>query len=133
MFEYVYLARPDSVIGGRLLYEARMAMGRQLAIEHPAEADLVIPVPDSAIPAAIGFAEQSGLPYREGLIKNRYVGRTFIQPLQRSREAASGNTRTSARTPSTRPYSMRCLIRIRFEDAALGAGSAATGRRPLAV
>jgi amidophosphoribosyltransferase len=88
IFEYVYLARPDSVIGGRLLYEARLAMGRRLAIEHPAEADLVIPVPDSAIPAAIGFAEQSGLPYREGLIKNRYVGRTFIQPQQRSREAA---------------------------------------------
>jgi len=63
-------------------------MGRRLAMEHPAEADLVIPVPDSAIPAAIGYAEQSGLPYREGLIKNRYVGRTFIQPLQRSREAA---------------------------------------------
>jgi amidophosphoribosyltransferase len=65
-----------------------MAMGRRLALEHPAEADLVIPVPDSAIPAAIGFAEQSGLPYREGLIKNRYVGRTFIQPHQRSRESA---------------------------------------------
>jgi amidophosphoribosyltransferase len=88
IFEFVYLARPDSVIGGRLLYEARMAMGRQLAIEHPADADLVIPVPDSAIPAAIGFAEQSGLPYREGLIKNRYVGRTFIQPQQRSRDEA---------------------------------------------
>jgi amidophosphoribosyltransferase len=88
IFEFVYLARPDSVIGGRLLYEARMAMGRQLAIEHPADADLVIPVPDSAIPAAIGFAEQSGLPYREGLIKNRYVGRTFIQPHQASRDEA---------------------------------------------
>jgi amidophosphoribosyltransferase len=88
VFEFVYLARPDSVIGGRLLYEARLRMGRQLAIEHPAEADLVIPVPDSAIPAAIGYAEQSGLPYREGLIKNRYVGRTFIQPAQRSREAS---------------------------------------------
>ncbi|HEX2194555.1 MAG TPA: amidophosphoribosyltransferase [Candidatus Limnocylindria bacterium] len=86
VFEFVYLARPDSVIGGRLLYEARMAMGRQLAIEHPAAADLVIPVPDSAIPAAIGYAEQSGLPYREGLIKNRYVGRTFIQPQQAGRE-----------------------------------------------
>jgi amidophosphoribosyltransferase len=86
VFEFVYLARPDSVIGGRLLYEARMAMGRQLAIEQPADADLVIPIPDSAIPAAIGYAEQSGLPYREGLIKNRYVGRTFIQPAQRSRE-----------------------------------------------
>jgi amidophosphoribosyltransferase len=86
VFEFVYLARPDSVIGGRLLYEARLAMGRQLAIEQPADADLVIPVPDSAIPAAIGYAEQSGLPFREGLIKNRYVGRTFIQPAQHSRE-----------------------------------------------
>ena len=88
VFEFVYLARPDSVIGGRLLYEARMRMGRRLAIEQPADADLVIAVPDSAIPAAIGFAEQSGLPYREGLIKNRYVGRTFIQPGQTSREAS---------------------------------------------
>jgi amidophosphoribosyltransferase len=88
IFEFVYLARPDSVIGGRLLYEARMQMGRRLAIEHPAEADLVIPVPDSAIPAAIGYAEQIGLPYREGLIKNRYVGRTFIQPHQQSRDEA---------------------------------------------
>jgi amidophosphoribosyltransferase len=88
VFEFVYLARPDSVIGGRLLYEARLEMGRQLAREQPADADLVIPVPDSAIPAAIGFAEESGLPYREGLIKNRYVGRTFIQPAQASREEA---------------------------------------------
>ncbi|MGZ8562053.1 MAG: amidophosphoribosyltransferase [Candidatus Limnocylindria bacterium] len=88
VFEFVYLARPDSVIGGRLLYEAWLRMGRQLAMEHPAEADLVIPVPDSAIPAAIGYAEQSGLPFREGLIKNRYVGRTFIQPGQTSREAS---------------------------------------------
>jgi amidophosphoribosyltransferase len=88
VFEFVYLARPDSVIGGRLLYEARLRMGRRLAIEHPADADLVIPVPDSAIPAAIGYAEQSGLPFREGLIKNRYVGRTFIQPGQTSREAS---------------------------------------------
>src|SRR5207247_9995261 len=86
VFECAYLAQPDSVIGGRLLYEARLRMGRELAREHPAEADLVIPVPDSAIPAAIGYAEESGLPYREGLIKNRYVGRTFIQPAQTSRE-----------------------------------------------
>jgi amidophosphoribosyltransferase len=88
VFEFVYLARPDSVIGGRLLYEARLEMGRRLAREHPAGADLVIGVPDSAIPAAIGYAEEAGLPYREGLIKNRYVGRTFIQPAQRSREDA---------------------------------------------
>jgi amidophosphoribosyltransferase len=88
VFELVYLARPDSVIGGQLLYEARLRMGRQLAIEQPADADLVIPVPDSAVPAAIGYAEQAGLPFREGLIKNRYVGRTFIQPAQRTRESA---------------------------------------------
>jgi amidophosphoribosyltransferase len=88
VFEYVYLARPDSVIDGRLLYEARLAMGRALAREHPADADIVIAVPDSAIPAAIGYAEEAGLPYREGLIKSRYVGRTFIQPAQRGREEA---------------------------------------------
>jgi len=87
-FEYVYLARPDSVIAGRLLYEARLEMGRILAREHPAEADLVIAVPDSAVPAAIGYAEVAGLPYREGLIKSRYVGRTFIQPAQTGREEA---------------------------------------------
>ena len=88
VFEYVYLARPDSVIDGRLLYEARLEMGRVLAREHPADADLVIAVPDSAIPAAIGYAEEAGLPYREGLIKSRYVGRTVIQPAQRGREEA---------------------------------------------
>jgi amidophosphoribosyltransferase len=88
VFEYVYLARPDSVIDGRLLYEARLEMGRRLAREHPADADLVIAVPDSAVPAAIGYAEEAGLPYREGLIKSRYVGRTFIQPAQASREEA---------------------------------------------
>ena len=86
VFEYVYLARPDSVIRGRLLYEARLRMGRQLAVEHPADADVVIAVPDSAVPAAIGYAEETGLPYREGLIKSRYVGRTFIQPAQRVRD-----------------------------------------------
>jgi len=86
IFEYVYLARPDSVIGGKLLYEARLRMGQRLAVEHPAEADVVIPVPDSAIPAAIGYAEAAGLPYREGLIKSRYIGRTFIQPAQSNRD-----------------------------------------------
>jgi amidophosphoribosyltransferase len=86
VFEFVYLARPDSVIEGRLLYEARLEMGRVLAREQPADADLVIAVPDSAIPAAIGYAEEAGLPYREGLIKSRYVGRTFIQPAQSGRE-----------------------------------------------
>lgn len=79
-FEYIYFARPDSIIDGISVYEARKNAGRILAKEHPIEADLVIPVPDTSIPAAIGFAEASGIPYGEGLIKNRYVGRTFIQP-----------------------------------------------------
>jgi amidophosphoribosyltransferase len=86
VFEYVYLARPDSTIAGRNMYSARVAMGRTLAREHPVEADLVIGVPESGIPAAIGYAEESGIPYRVGLVKNAYVGRTFIQPSQSIRQ-----------------------------------------------
>ena len=86
LFEYTYFARPDSVIKNRLVYEARQEMGRELAREHPTEADIVIAVPDSAVPGAIGYADESGLPYREALVKNRYIGRTFIQPDQRLRE-----------------------------------------------
>ncbi|MFN2459523.1 MAG: amidophosphoribosyltransferase [Candidatus Velthaea sp.] len=85
MFEYIYFARPDSVLSGRSIYMARYAMGRALAREHPVDADVVMAVPDSAIPGGIGFAAQSGLPYVEGLIKNRYIGRTFISPDQRMR------------------------------------------------
>jgi amidophosphoribosyltransferase len=85
VFEYISFARPDSKIGGRANYLARQTMGRRLAIEHPADADIVIGVPDSAIPAAIGFALESGIPYTEGLVKNRYIGRTFIQPDQSMR------------------------------------------------
>ena len=87
IFEFIYFARPDSVMNGRLLYMTRERMGQRLADEHPVEADVVIGTPDSAIPAAIGYARQSGIPYSEGLIKNRYVGRTFIQPSQEIREA----------------------------------------------
>lgn len=87
IFEYIYFARPDSRIRDRRIYPMRMAMGRELAREHPVAADVVIGVPDSATAAAIGYAEESGIPYREGLIKNRYVGRTFIAPDQRIREA----------------------------------------------
>jgi amidophosphoribosyltransferase len=87
IFEYIYFARPDSRIRDRRIYPMRMAMGRELAREHPVDADVVIGVPDSATAAAIGYAEESGIPYREGLIKNRYVGRTFIAPDQRIREA----------------------------------------------
>jgi amidophosphoribosyltransferase len=86
-FEHIYFARPDSVIDGQLVYANRERMGEELAREYPVDADLVMPVPDSATPAAIGFARASGIPYREGLVKNRYIGRTFIQPNQEQREA----------------------------------------------
>ncbi len=82
VFEMIYFARPDSYMEGRSLYEVRRRMGEQLATEHPADADLVMPVPDTGAPAAAGYAEASGLPYREGLVRNRYTGRTFIQPSQ---------------------------------------------------
>jgi amidophosphoribosyltransferase len=88
IFEYIYFARPDSVIDGISVYAARKNAGKILATEHPADADLVIAVPDTSIPAAIGYAEASGIPFGEGLIKNRYVGRTFIQPKQKLRETA---------------------------------------------
>jgi amidophosphoribosyltransferase len=86
LFEYVYLARPDTTISGRGVHATRVAVGRRLAAEHPADADLVIPVPESGTPAAIGFAEASGIPFGQGLVKNPYVGRTFIQPSQTIRE-----------------------------------------------
>jgi amidophosphoribosyltransferase len=85
MFEYIYFARPDSVLSGRSIYMARYQMGRALAREHPADADVVMAVPDSAIPGGIGYASESGIPYVEGLIKNRYIGRTFISPDQNVR------------------------------------------------
>ncbi len=86
IFEYVYFARPDSVLEGRSVHRVRRLLGAQLAREHPAEADMVIGVPDSATAHAIGYAHESGLPFGEGLIKNRYIGRTFIQPDQRQRQ-----------------------------------------------
>ena len=86
VFELIYFARPDSYMEGRNLYEARRQMGMQLAREHAVDADLVMPVPDTGAPAAAGFAEASGIPYREGLVRNRYSGRTFIQPSQAMRQ-----------------------------------------------
>jgi amidophosphoribosyltransferase len=86
VFEYVYLARPDTTIAGRVVHEARLDMGRRLAREHPVEADLVIPVPESGTPAAVGYSQESGIPYGQGLVKNSYVGRTFIQPSQTIRQ-----------------------------------------------
>ena len=86
VFEYVYLARPDTSINGKNVYDARIAMGRTLAREYPVEADLVIPTPESGTPAAIGYAQESGIPFGHGLVKNAYVGRTFIQPSQTIRQ-----------------------------------------------
>jgi amidophosphoribosyltransferase len=85
MFEYIYFARPDSMLSGKSIYMARMEMGRQLAREHPVDADVVMAIPDSAIPGGIGYSQEAGLPYVEGLIKNRYIGRTFISPDQKMR------------------------------------------------
>lgn len=86
VFEYVYLARPDSTIAGRSVHAARVEIGRRLARECPVEADLVIGVPESGTPAAVGYAQESGVPYGQGLMKNAYVGRTFIQPSQTIRQ-----------------------------------------------
>ena len=86
VFENIYFSRPDSVLDGRLVYSDRMRMGAELAREHPVAADMVIGVPDSATAAAVGYAQESGIPYGEGLVKNRYVGRTFIEPTQYFRD-----------------------------------------------
>jgi amidophosphoribosyltransferase len=86
IFEYIYFARPDSIVGGRSVYDIRKAMGGELAREAPATADVIVPVPDSGVPAAIGFAHASGVPYELGIIRNHYVGRTFIQPTQAIRD-----------------------------------------------
>jgi len=86
LFELIYFARPDSLIQGKRLHLVRQRMGEELAREAPVEAEIVVPLPDSAVPAAIGYARASGIPYQEALIKNRYIGRTFIQPDQRLRE-----------------------------------------------
>jgi amidophosphoribosyltransferase len=86
IFEYIYFARPDSIVGGRPVYPIRKAMGAELAAEAPADADVVIPVPDSGTPAAIGYAHASGIPFELGIIRNHYVGRTFIEPTQQIRQ-----------------------------------------------
>jgi amidophosphoribosyltransferase len=82
VFEYVYFSRPDSILGGRSVYEVRKQFGRQLAREAPADVDVIIPVPDSGVPAALGYAQESNVPFELGIIRNHYVGRTFIEPTQ---------------------------------------------------
>jgi len=86
IFEYIYFARPDSIVHGRSVYEVRKAMGKQLARETALEADVIVPVPDSGVPAALGFSQESGIPFELGIIRNHYIGRTFIQPTQSVRE-----------------------------------------------
>jgi amidophosphoribosyltransferase len=86
VFELIYFARPDSLMAGQLVHSARQELGAQLAREHPVDADLVIGIPDSSTAAAVGYAQESGIPFSEGLVKNRYVGRTFIEPEQRLRD-----------------------------------------------
>jgi amidophosphoribosyltransferase len=86
IFEYIYFSRPDSIVGGRAVYDVRKAMGAQLAKESPANADVIVPVPDSGVPAAMGFSQASGIPYEMGIIRNHYVGRTFIEPTQHIRQ-----------------------------------------------
>ncbi len=86
IFEYIYFARPDSIMNGRCVYDVRKGLGRELALEAPADADVVIPVPDSGVPAAIGYAHEARLPFELGIIRNHYVGRTFIEPEQRIRK-----------------------------------------------
>jgi amidophosphoribosyltransferase len=87
IFEYIYFARPDSIVGGRSVYQIRKRMGQELAREALADADVVVPVPDSGVPASIGYSQASGIPYELGIIRNHYVGRTFIQPTQAIRES----------------------------------------------
>ncbi|MBY0562477.1 amidophosphoribosyltransferase [Hyphomicrobium sp.] len=86
IFEYIYFARPDSIVGGQTVYDIRKRMGVELAREAPTGADVIVPIPDSGVPAAIGFSQQSGIPFELGIIRNHYVGRTFIEPEQRIRQ-----------------------------------------------
>ncbi len=86
IFEYIYFARPDSILGGKNVYECRKEMGKQLAKESPVKGDIIIPVPDSGVPAALGYSEESNIPFDLGIIRNHYVGRTFIEPTQKIRQ-----------------------------------------------
>ncbi|HSM20442.1 MAG TPA: amidophosphoribosyltransferase, partial [Hyphomicrobiales bacterium] len=86
IFEYIYFSRPDSIVGGRSVYEVRKRMGQQLALEAPAPADVIVPVPDSGVPAALGYSQAADIPFELGIIRNHYVGRTFIEPTQQIRQ-----------------------------------------------
>ena len=130
VFEYVYLARPDTTINGRVVHEARVEMGRTLAREHPVDADLVMPTPESGTPAAIGYAQESGIPYGQGLVKNSYVGRTFIAPSQTIRAARHPAQAQPAqgRHPGQAADRGRRLDRAWQHPAGAGADAARGGR-----
>jgi amidophosphoribosyltransferase len=131
LFEYVYLARPDTTIAGRSVHETRVEVGRRLAREAPADADLVIPVPESGTPAAIGYAQASGIAYGTGLVKNSYVGRTFIQPsdtirqlgirlkLNPLRSAVAGKRLVVVDDSIVRGNTQRALVRMLREAGAV--------------
>ncbi len=141
LFEFVYLARPDTTISGRSVHSTRVAVGRRLAREHPVEADLVIPTPESGTPGAIGYAEESGIPYGVGLVKNAYVGRTFIQPSQTIRQLGirlklnplrdviRGKRLIVVDDSIVRGNTQRALVRMLREAGALEASTASTSPR----
>jgi hypothetical protein len=117
IFEFIYFARPDSTMRGVELHGARIRMGERLAAEAPADADLVMGIPDSGTPAAIGFARASGIPFYEGLIKNRYVGRTCIQPDQALRGLSIRAYQRSGGAPGRQPCAPQCLAHINIAQA----------------
>jgi amidophosphoribosyltransferase len=130
IFEYIYFARPDSIVSGRNVYDLRKQMGAQLAREAPADADVIIPIPDSGVPAAIGYAQESGIPFELGIIRNHYVGRTFIEPEQRIRQlgvklkhsanasAVRGNRIVLLDDSVVRGTTSRKLVQMMFEAGA---------------
>ncbi len=130
IFEYIYFARPDSIVAGRNVYDLRKQMGAQLAREAPARADVIIPIPDSGVPAAIGYAQESGIPFELGIIRNHYVGRTFIEPEQRIRQlgvklkhsanasAVRGNRIVLIDDSVVRGTTSRKLVQMMFEAGA---------------
>ena len=118
LFEYVYLARPDTTIAGRSVHATRVEIGRILAREHPVEADLVIPTPDSGTPSAVGYAEASGIPFGLGLVKNAYVGRTFIQPSQTIRQLGIRLKLNPLKEAIVRGNTQRALVRMLREAGA---------------
>ena len=109
LFEFVYFARPDTFLGGRGVHRARVRMGEVLSTQQPVEADMVMGVPESGMPAAEGYARASGIPYGQGLVKNRYIGRTFIAPSQEVRSLGVDVYKRQGWAPTGCRWSVRCV------------------------